>query len=76
MKDLLEFIVKSLVDDPSEVHISEVTGDKITIYELRVSKKDIGKIIGKRGRTAMAIRSILNAVSTKHGKRAELEIIE
>ena len=76
MKDLVEFIVKALVDDPSEVQINEVTGDKVTLYELRVSKKDVGKIIGKKGRTAMAIRTILNAVSTKHGKRAELEIIE
>ena len=76
MKELVEFIVRALVDDPSEVQINEVTGDKVTLYELRVSKKDVGKIIGKKGRTAMAIRTILNAVSTKHGKRAELEIIE
>ncbi|HNQ39979.1 MAG: KH domain-containing protein [Candidatus Cloacimonas sp.] len=76
MKDLIEFIVKALVDDPSEVNITEITGDKITLYELRVSKSDIGKVIGKRGRTASAIRTIINAVSTKQGKRAELEIIE
>jgi len=76
MKDLLEFVVKSLVDDPSEVRITEVAGDKVTLYELRVSKKDVGKIIGKKGRTAVAIRTILNAVSIKHGKRIELEILE
>ncbi len=76
MKDLIEFIVKALVDDPSEVNITEIQGDKITLYELRVAKADIGKVIGKRGRTAGAIRTILNAVSTKQGKRAELEIIE
>jgi len=76
MKDLLEFVVKALVDEPSEVQINEVNGDKVTLYELRTSKKDIGKIIGKKGRTAQAIRIILNAVSTKQGKRAELEIIE
>jgi uncharacterized protein len=76
MKDLIEFIVKALVDDPSEVNITEIQGDKITLYELRVAKTDIGKVIGKRGRTAGAIRTILNAVSTKQGKRAELEIIE
>ncbi|MEN6445000.1 MAG: KH domain-containing protein [Candidatus Cloacimonas sp.] len=76
MKELIEFIVKALVDDPSEVNITEITGDKITLYELRVSKSDIGKVIGKRGRTASAIRTIINAVSTKQGKRAELEIIE
>lgn len=76
MKDLIEFIVKALVDDPSEVSIAEINGDKITLYELRVAKNDIGKVIGKRGRTAGAIRTIINAVSTKQGKRAELEIIE
>lgn len=76
MKDLIEFMVKALVDDPSEVSISEINGDKITLYELRVAKSDIGKVIGKRGRTAGAIRTIINAVSTKQGKRAELEIIE
>jgi predicted RNA-binding protein YlqC (UPF0109 family) len=76
MKELIEFMVKALVDDPSEVNITEITGDKITLYELRVSKNDIGKVIGKRGRTAGAIHTIINAVSTKAGKRAELEIIE
>ncbi len=76
MKDLIEFLVKALVDDPSEVSITEICGDKITLFELRVAKTDIGKVIGKRGRTAGAIRTIINAVSTKQGKRAELEIIE
>lgn len=76
MKELVEFIVKALVDNPSEVQISEVQGDKITLLELRVSKNDIGKVIGKKGRTAMAIRTLLSAVSTKQGKRTELEIVE
>ncbi|MCK9309592.1 MAG: KH domain-containing protein [Candidatus Cloacimonetes bacterium] len=76
MKDLIEFMVKALVDDPGEVNITEINGEKITLYELRVAKTDIGKVIGKRGRTAGAIRTIINAVSTKQGKRAELEIIE
>ncbi len=76
MKELIEFVVMALVDDPSEVNITEISGDKVTLFELRVAKGDIGKIIGKRGRTASAIRTILNAVSTKQGKRAELEIIE
>jgi predicted RNA-binding protein YlqC (UPF0109 family) len=76
MKDLIEFMVKALVDDPGEVNISEINDEKITRYELRVAKSDIGKVIGKRGRTAGAIRTIINAVSTKQGKRAELEIIE
>jgi predicted RNA-binding protein YlqC (UPF0109 family) len=76
MKDLLEFVVKGLVDDPSEVSIKEIVGEKVTLYELRVSKNDIGKVIGKKGRTASAIRTILKAVSTKQGKRVELEIAE
>ena len=76
MKDLLEFVVKALVDDPSEVTIEEKVGEKSIIFNLRVSKKDIGKVIGKKGRTANAIRTILTAISTKRGKRAELEILE
>ena len=76
MKELIEFIVKALVDDPSAIDIKEVAGDKITIYELRAAKSDIGKIIGKRGRTASAIRTLMNAVSARQGKRAVLEIIE
>ncbi len=76
MKDLIEFMVKALVDDPSEVNITEIAGERVTLYELRVAKSDVGKVIGKRGRTAGSIRTIVNAVSTKQGKRAELEIIE
>ena len=76
MKELIEFVVKALVDDPAAIEIKEVSGDKITIYELRAAKSDIGKIIGKRGRTAGAIRIIMNAVSARQGKRAVLEIIE
>ncbi len=76
MKEILEYIAKALVDDPSQVDVQEIVGEKVTIYELRVSKADIGKVIGKRGRTAGALRTILNAVSTKQGKRAELEIVE
>jgi len=76
MKELIEYIVKALVDDPGTVDIKEVAGDKITIYELRTAKSDIGKVIGKHGRTAGAIRTILNAVSARQGKRAVLEIVE
>ncbi len=76
MKDLVEFIVKALVDDPDKVDITEVDGEKTTTFKLKVAKEDIGKIIGKRGRTVGSIRTILNAVSTKNGKRAELEIVE
>ncbi|MDD2651385.1 MAG: KH domain-containing protein, partial [Candidatus Cloacimonetes bacterium] len=75
MKDLLEFVVKGLVDDPAEVTIEENIKDDLTVYELKVSKSDIGKVIGKKGRTAGAIRTILKAVSTKQGKKVELEII-
>jgi hypothetical protein len=76
MIELIEFVVKALVDDPASINIKEVVGDKITIYELRAAKSDIGKIIGKKGRTASAIRTIMNAVSARQGKRAVLEIIE
>ncbi|HPY97019.1 MAG TPA: KH domain-containing protein [Candidatus Cloacimonadota bacterium] len=76
MKDLLEFVVKGLVDDPSEVAITETQKDDIVVYELHVSKPDVGKVIGKKGRTASAIRTILKAISTKQGKKVELEIIE
>ena len=67
---------KALVDDPSSIDIKEVAGEKVTIYELRAAKSDIGKVIGKRGRTASAIRTLMNAVSARQGKRAVLEIIE
>ena len=76
MKELIEFIVKALVDDPATIEVTEVAGDKVTVFELRADKADIGKIIGKKGRTAGAIRTILNAVSARQGKRAVLEIIE
>jgi predicted RNA-binding protein YlqC (UPF0109 family) len=76
MKSLILTIVKSLVDEPEEVTINEVTGDKITIFELNVAKEDLGKVIGKQGKTARSIRVILNATATKHKKRAVLEIIE
>lgn len=76
MKELIEYVVKALVDDPSTIEVTEVAGDKVTIFELRADKADIGKIIGKKGRTAGAIRTILNAVSARQGKRAVLEIIE
>ncbi|MCD4796966.1 MAG: KH domain-containing protein [Candidatus Cloacimonetes bacterium] len=76
MKELIEFIVKALVDDPASIEIKEVTGNKVTIYELRSAKDDIGKIIGKRGRTIGAIRILINAVSARQGKKTVLEIIE
>ncbi|MBD3284915.1 KH domain-containing protein [candidate division WOR-3 bacterium] len=76
MKDLLEYMVKSLVDNPDNVMIDEIAGEKTIIYELRVGEGDLGKVIGKEGRMAKAIRTILTAASMKKGKRAQLEIIE
>lgn len=76
MKELLELIAKALVDNPNEVSVSEVSGSRTTILELRVAKEDLGKVIGKQGRLAGAIRTILEAAGTKLGKRVHLEIIE
>ncbi len=76
MKELLEYMVKALVDNPNNVVIDEIAGEKTIIYELRVGEGDLGKVIGKEGRMAKAIRTILTAASMKKGKRAQLEIIE
>ncbi len=75
-KDLVEYIAKSLVDDPSGVLVNMIEGEKSTILELRVSQSDIGKVIGKHGRIAKAIRTILSASTTKAGKRVVLEILD
>ncbi len=76
MRDLILMIAKSLVDKPDEVDLQEVEGEKTTVLELRVAKEDLGKVIGKQGKTARAMRTILNATATKLKKRAVLEIIE
>lgn len=76
MKDLIKNIVQALVDHPEQVTISEVEGKQTTVLEIKVAKEDIGKIIGKKGRTAQAIRTILNAASAKVKKRTIMEIIE
>ena len=76
MKDLIKHIVQALVDYPEQVAISEVEGKQSTVFEIKVAKEDIGKIIGKQGRTAQAIRTILNAASGKAKKRTIVEIIE
>ncbi len=76
MRELIEYIVKGLVDNPDKVTITEVAGEKSVIYELRVGEGDLGKVIGKEGRTAKAIRTIITAAAMKQGKRAVLEIIE
>ncbi len=75
-KDLVEYIAKTLVDDPSEVQVSQIEGEKSTILELRVAADDLGKVIGKHGRIAKAIRTVLSASSTKTGKRVVLEILD
>lgn len=75
-KDLVEYIAKSLVDDPSGVDVNMIVGEKSTILELKVSPDDIGKVIGKQGRIAKAMRTILSASATKTGKRVVLEILD
>jgi predicted RNA-binding protein YlqC (UPF0109 family) len=76
MKELIEYIAKSLVDKPEGVAVHEVVGEKTTVLELRVAQEDLGKVIGRDGRTARAMRTILNAAGTKLGKRCVLEILE
>ena len=76
VKNLVMTMVKALVDKPEEVDLKEVEGEKTTVLELRVAKEDLGKVIGKQGKTAKAMRTILNATATKLKKRAVLEIIE
>ena len=75
-KDLVEYIVKSLVDDPAQVNVNVVEGEKSTILELRVAEGDIGKVIGKHGRIAKAIRTILQASTARGGKHTVLEILD
>jgi predicted RNA-binding protein YlqC (UPF0109 family) len=76
MKDLIEFMAKALVDNPDSVEVREIEGEQSSVIELRVSREDLGKVIGKQGRTARAMRTILSAASTKLRKRAVLDIIE
>lgn len=76
MKALLENIVKSLVDAPNEVRITELDGEKTVVFELRCNEKDIGKIIGKSGKTVGAMRTLLNAIASKQGRKAVLEVVD
>ncbi|MCX5911145.1 MAG: KH domain-containing protein [Deltaproteobacteria bacterium] len=76
MKELIRYIAKALVDNPEAVEVSEVEREQTSVIELKVAKEDLGKVIGKQGRTARAMRAILSAASTKIRKRAMLEIIE
>ena len=75
-KDLVEYIARSLVDQPDEVVVAMIEGEKSTILELKVAEDDIGKVIGKHGRIAKAVRTILSASSSKSGKRFVLEILD
>ncbi len=76
MKTLVEDIAKALVDDQEQVSVAVVDGERTTVFELRVAKDDIGKVIGKQGNTARAMRTIMSAAGTKLGKRFVLEIME
>ena len=76
LKELIDYIARALVDNPDQVKVSEIEGEKTSVIELSVAKEDLGKVIGKQGRTARAMRTILSAASTKAKKRAVLEIIE
>lgn len=76
LKDVVEFMVKSLVDHPDQVEVKEVVGEQTTVVELKVAKQDLGKVIGKQGKTARAMRTILTAASAKMNKRSVLEIVE
>lgn len=76
MKELIKYISQSLVDNPDKVEVNEIIGDQTSVIELRVAKEDLGKVIGKQGRTAQAIRTILSATSAKMHRRAVMEILE
>lgn len=76
MKELVSYIASSLVDQPDSVDVREVEEDDVILVELRVAKEDLGKVIGKQGRTARAMRSLLSAAAAKHEKKARLEILE
>jgi predicted RNA-binding protein YlqC (UPF0109 family) len=76
LKELVESMAKELVDNPDKVQVVEVEGEKTTVIELRVASEDLGKVIGRQGRTARAMRTILSAAATKANKRAVLEILE
>ena len=75
MRELVEFIAKSIVDDPSQVHVSEIEGEASVILELRVGPEDMGRVIGRGGRTANAMRTLVRVIAAKRGKRVTLEIV-
>ena len=75
MREFIEYIVRSLVDDPSQVRVTEIEGSSTIIYELRVAAEDMGRVIGKGGRVANAMRTLLRVVAARQGRRATLEIV-
>ncbi|GAB6075556.1 KH domain-containing protein [Desulfurobacterium crinifex] len=76
LKEMVECVAKRLVDNPDAVYVAETEGERTVVIELKVDPKDLGKVIGRQGRTAKALRTLLSAAATKMGKRAVLEIIE
>ena len=76
MKDLVKYVAQALVDHPEQVSVNEIEGNQMSVLELKVAKDDLGKIIGKQGPTAQALRTLLNAASAKNKKRTVLEIVE
>ncbi len=76
LKDLVTFIAKSIVDNPDQVEVNEVEGERAVVFELRVASEDMGKVIGKKGRVIHAIRALVQAAAAKEGKRATVEILE
>jgi len=76
MKDLLEYLAKALVDNPDDVHIEVIEGERSVILQLKVNDEDIGKVIGKQGRIAQALRTLVKAAATKQGKNAIVEILD
>lgn len=76
MKELIEFIAKELVENPEEVRITEIDGERTIVFELRCNPDDVGKVIGKSGKTVGAIRTLLSTVAARQGRRAMLEVVE
>lgn len=76
MKQLIEYIVKELVEHPDEVRITEIDGERTVVFELRCNQEDVGKVIGKSGKTVGAIRTLLSTVAARQGRRAMLEVVE
>jgi len=76
MRELIEYIVRALVDYPQDIQLTEVDGEKTVIFELRCNKKDVGKVIGKSGKTVGAIRTLLNTTAMKEGRRVMLEVVD